>query len=292
MNFVIDLLIVGAQKAGTSSLLRYLAQHPQICTHWQPEMNYFVDEKEYKKKFSVALSRYFPCNNETTKVLVAKSVGILDSAKYIQRIYDFNPNMQIVISLRNPIDRAYSAYWFARRKGWENIQNFEEALKTGPERFAGQWPREQECSYLERGIYVRPIKTIFSFFPRSQVHIYLLEEMKENLIKVCQELYKLCNLESDFVPEASQRHNLATEARSEYLAYLISNAKPLKNILRHTFPTNVTDSLKHSLQRWNQKQVDLPVMKDETRARLVEFYRPHNSELSQLLQRDLSFWDH
>ena len=84
MDYVIDLLIVGAQKAGTSSLLRYLAQHPQICTHQQPEMNYFVDENDYKKSFSAALSRYFPCiHNENTKVIAAKSVGILDSTKYI-----------------------------------------------------------------------------------------------------------------------------------------------------------------------------------------------------------------
>lgn len=290
-NPVIDLFIIGVQKAGTSSFLHYLTQHPQICSHQQPEMNFFVDEVEFEKGYSAVLQRYFPCSTKGAKILAAKSVGIIDSPKFIRRIYEHNSKMQVVILLRNPVDRAYSAYWFARRKGWENLNQFEDALEAGPSRFAGEWPREQECSYLKRGIYVHQIQAVLDCFPRTQVYIFQLEEIRQDVLSVCQTLYKACDIAADFVPEVHQRYNTATLARSDRLAYLISNAKPIKKLLRHVLPPSVADNIKHTLQRWNQKKVGLPQMQPETRARLLDFYRPYNHELSQLLGQDLTHWD-
>lgn len=286
----LDLLIAGAQKAGTSSFLRYLAQHPEICTHQQSEMNYFVNELEFSNGLSTAMHRYFPYAN-ANKVLVAKSVGILDSPIFMQRVYQHNPKITIVILLRHPVDRAYSSYWFARRKGWETLTSFEAAIEADPVRFSGNTLRERECAYLARGIYVKQIEQLLEIFAAEQIRIFLLEDIRQDVINVCKTVYEACNLDTNFVPEINQRHNIATLARSDSLAYLMSSAKPIKKAFRRLLPATTTDKIKYRLQKWNQKQVQLPTMDSYTREKLLAFYSPYNQALSDLLNRDLSHWN-
>lgn len=286
----ITLSIIGTQKAGTSSFLRYIVQHPQICSHRQPEMNYFVNNKEFRNGYPKAFKRYFQCAKNNSNVLVAKSVGILDSTKLIRRIYKHNPRMQVVVLLRNPVDRAYSAYWYARRAGCENLQRFEDALEANPYRFAGDWQCEQACSYLERGVYINKIKYLCTYFPNSQVHVFLLDDLKQDAISICQRLYEACGIAADFVPEVNRHYNVATKVRSYPLAYLVNKTKPVKKVARILLPPTVVDNIKSSINEWNQKQIDLPKMQPETRDKLLEFFRPFNNELSDFLGRDLSHW--
>ncbi|MYF98551.1 sulfotransferase, partial [Candidatus Poribacteria bacterium] len=134
----IPFMIVGSQKSGTSSLLRYLAQHPEIYAHPQPEMTYFLHDHEYEKGFKSAYNKYYsecPDNNR----LIAKNVMVMCSPERIQRIYEHNPEMHLVVLLREPVARAYSAYWWARRRGWENIKSFEEALEAEDKRLKDDW---------------------------------------------------------------------------------------------------------------------------------------------------------
>ncbi|MDE0685767.1 MAG: hypothetical protein OXI63_22795, partial [Candidatus Poribacteria bacterium] len=74
----IQLMIVGAQKAGTSSLLRYLAQHPDIHTHAQPEMTFFLQDREYSRGYQWASAKYFAGEYDHAEVadkrLLAKNV--------------------------------------------------------------------------------------------------------------------------------------------------------------------------------------------------------------------------
>lgn len=291
MSLTINLLIAGAQKAGTSSFLRYLDQHPLICSHQQPEMNYFVNEEEFRAGFSVATARYFSCANKYGHTFVAKSVGILDSSTFIERVFNHNSKIQIVLSLRHPVDRAYSAYWFARRKGWEPKKSFAESIAASPERFDKTSLIKRECAYIERGIYIQQINRLLAYFPRKQLHIYLLEDIQHNTINICQSLYKACGLSVDFEPEVKQHHNTAAVARFDSLAQLMSSAKLLKKTFRRLLPATTADKVKYSLQKWNKKQVTLPKMSAETRENLIKFYRPYNDELSDFLGRDLSHWN-
>ena len=127
MNQPIQLMIVGTQKSGTSSLLRYLAQHPDIHTHSQSEMTFFLQDHEYTRGYESAYAKYFAQCSENCK-LIAKNVMVMYSHDIMQRIYQHNPKIHLVVLLREPVARAYSAYWWARRRGWENITSFEEAL--------------------------------------------------------------------------------------------------------------------------------------------------------------------
>ena len=110
----IRLLVAGAPKAGSTSLLRYLSQHPGITTHSQPEMSYFVIDHEFDTGYDAALTKYFP-NAQPDSHLIAKHVHAMFSEDAEKRMLEHNPGMQLALLLRNPIQRAHSAYWYCRR---------------------------------------------------------------------------------------------------------------------------------------------------------------------------------
>ena len=89
-------MIVGSQKSGTSSLLRYLAQHPEIYTHPQPEMTFFLQDHDYTRGYESAFAKYFSkCPQE--KQLIAKNVMVMFSQEIMQRIYEHNPEIHLVV---------------------------------------------------------------------------------------------------------------------------------------------------------------------------------------------------
>ena len=196
----IQLMIAGAQKAATSSLLRYLAEHPSICSHWQEEINFFIKDSEYFRGESYAFSRYFPCNQQSDEVIAAKSVEIMYSVKAMERLQIHNPNIQLVLILRHPVERAYSAYWFARRVGWEDISTFENALWANHAHSTGDWLAKENRAYLDRSLYMKHLRRLLTFFDKEQIHILLLEDIKDDAVRVCRRFYSLVGVEATVMP--------------------------------------------------------------------------------------------
>ena len=98
----------------------------------------------------------------------------------INRLYQHNPKVYIILVLRNPVGRAYSAYWYARQIGWENIVSFNDAVWMPPDRSTDPVAK-RSIAYLDRGIYALHIKRILDIFPPEQVLILRFEDLKSNL---------------------------------------------------------------------------------------------------------------
>jgi hypothetical protein len=147
-------------------------------------MCYFVHD-EFKKGYDHVFQKYFGNNLNKGKILLAKHVMIMYSQEAVDRLHNHNPQMQIIAMLRNPIRRAYSAYWYARRMGWENIMTFEDAIKAEPYRLREGWLKWSNCAYLSNGEYYTHIVRLMKRFNEEQIHIYILEDMKNNPDKVC-----------------------------------------------------------------------------------------------------------
>ena len=287
----IDVMIVGAQKAGTTSLNSYLSQHPMLVTHKQTEMIYFLDDKTYSLGYEHAYSRYFP-HHETGKLLLAKNVGVMYSRQAMERLYAHNPRMQVVVVLRNPVDRAYSAYWFARRRGQEDLTTFEEAIAANPDRYKDKGIfRQGNCSYMDRSLYAKHLEMIFSIFPRSQVHIFLTDDMKKDIHGVCNQIFASMNLDRDVNLDTKRELNRASMARSGLLARLLGRKSFLKMAFRKILSDKPADKIKDMLNRFNEKDSDIPPISPETAARLHTYFEPHNEKLAGLIGRDVSHWN-
>ena len=297
-------MIVGAQKSGTSSLLRYLAQHPDIHAHAQPEMTFFLQDREYSRGYESAFAKYFAGkhnhNDIADKRLIAKNVMVMHSTEVMQRIYEHNPEMHLVILLREPVARAYSAYWWARRRGWENIKTYEEALAAEEARLNEDWFKWRQCAYQYNGIYYPHVKNLITQFGLNNVHCILTDDLKENAQAVCQQLFMHIGVHPDFKPVIGERHNQAAMPRSERFNYLftqfLASRNPLRRAIRKLVPDATAYKLRRAVLDWNDKpQKNLnstpPPLNPETREQQMAYFKPFNEQLAELLGRDLSAWN-
>lgn len=291
---LIKLMIVGAQKSGTSSLLRYLAQHPDIYTHPQPEMTYFLQDHEYVKGYGRAYSKYFS-KCPADKTLIAKNVMVMCSEDRMQRIHEHNPKIHLVILLREPVSRAYSAYWWARRRGWENIKTFEAALEAEEERINEDWFKWRQCAYKLNSTYVMHIEYIMSLFDAKQVHCILIDELKGDAGSVCQKLFDLIRVSSEFEPLVEEKHNQAAMPRSESFSFLftqfLASRNPLRRAIRKLVPDSAAYRIRKAVLDINNKPFSPPPINPQTQQTLAEYFAPYNVQLAQLIGQDLSHWE-
>ena len=106
-------------------------------------------------------------------------LGIIFIEQAIARLKQHNPKIKIIVILRNPVDRAYSGFLFAKWQGIEYLDSFEEAIKLGPSRFNDELSKSL-CSYLERGYYDIQIKRLLQYFPKDQIKFILQEDLITN----------------------------------------------------------------------------------------------------------------
>lgn len=287
----IDAMIVGAQKAGTSSLHRYLGQHPSVVTHDQLEMTYFVRDREHRLPYNEVYGRYFPADPGDDRVLLAKSVGVMFLPRALERLRRHNPACRALVSLRNPVDRAYSAYWYQRRKGWETARTFEEALALEDERVEAGGKEGVHCTYLRRGRYAEQLERLTERLGGDRWRAVLLEDLRERPIATNRRLFEFLGLDTEFEPTTDRRHNPAAAPRSKLLARLAIAENPVKRALRLFLPYPVKRLLRRAVEAVNETEFRPPPMDPGTRELLTEHFRPHNRRLEEILGRDLSAWE-
>lgn len=290
----IQLMIVGSQKSGTSSLLRYLAQHPDIYAHPQPEMTFFLQDHEYSRGYERAYAKYFS-KYPKDKHLIAKNVMVMCSPEIMNRIYEHNPDIHLVVLLREPVSRAYSAYWWARRRGWETIKTFEDALAAEESRLKENWFKWRQCCYIHNSTYYPHVNNLIRQFGKNNVHCILTDELKENSQLVCQRLFELLSIPADFEPIVGQRHNQAAMPRSEKFNSLftqfMASRNPVRRAIRKLVPDSTAYKLRKTILNWNDKPFTPPPMNPQTFEQLKDYFKPFNQHLAELLGQDLTHWN-
>lgn len=180
-NRSVDFLICGAQKGGTSALDVYLREHPDICMANKKEVHYF-DNDEYfstgKPDYSMYHAAFSP---EKKHKILGESTPIYmywkDSPK---RIWEYNPNMKLIVLLRNPIERAYSHWNMERSLNADNL-SFWDAIKNEKERCDMALTEQHRVySYIDRGLYLEQLRRLWAYFPKDRTLILKSEDLKEN----------------------------------------------------------------------------------------------------------------
>lgn len=187
---LVDFLVVGAQKSGTTALDKYLREHDEIEMAIKKEVHFFDNEKNFVKK--VDYSKYHSSfNNHQDAALKGEITPIyMYWSDSIKRIWEYNPNMKIIVVLRNPIERAYS-HWNMERDRNADFLSFSEAIRTECQRCKEALPLQHRVySYVDRGFYSEQIRRIHRFFSEDQVLIIKQESLKfdlsNTLSKICE----------------------------------------------------------------------------------------------------------
>jgi hypothetical protein len=176
-----NFFIVGAQKAGTTSLYFYLKEIPQVYMSPVKELFYFAphavqtsvvdvirDKKEYLKLFKNA--RGYVAVGEATPIYLWDP----DAPKLIHQTV---PHARIIIILRDPIERAYSNYLMKMKYSGMKSSFYDELIRDykSQEKLFG---RSQ--LYVEFGMYYKQVKRYFDIFGREQVKVIMFEEFVQH----------------------------------------------------------------------------------------------------------------
>ena len=280
-----NFLVIGAAKSGTTSLDRYLGQHPQIYMSPVKEPQYFrpimslkttiADFDEYRALFDGV--RHETAIGEVSPFYITSSPAA-------DRIRETLPGVRLVAILRNPVERAFSDYAMLIEKGREHL-SFEDAID---DEIANPVPKrgEKMRNNLKHGLYGQQLAAYYERFDRDRIEVVLFEDMRSDAPAVLHRLYAFLGVDADFVPDTTRVYN-ATSAppRHPWLNRLVRRAQNRR--VQRLVPRPLRKGVRTlTAQSADQKLVLAP----ETRARLVEYYRPDVRVLEELLGRDLSAW--
>lgn len=245
-----DYIIIGSTRCGTTSFYNYISAHPKakraIGTQFR-EVHFF----DYARNYRHGIKWY---KNQFAKVQITgeTSPTYLQHPLVPQRIKLHSPNTKFVVMLRNPVNRAYSDYWLACRKGWTSekfkVRITKESQDIASERGISFWENDFLMSethllgFLERGKYAEQIEGWFKIFPREQFYIIKSESFYNKPDKTLQNVYGFLGLKPFSL--------------SQYRA-------------------------------WNNGRY--PSMADKTRRKLSAFFKPYNQQLESLLGRQFKW---
>ena len=178
----IDFIIAGTQKGGTTALYEYFRLHQNICMADKKELHFFDEDRYFEKKnpnYS-KYHRYFSPNDHSQVIGEATPIYMYWN-KSIERIYVYNPQIKLIIILRNPIDRAFSHWNMERDKGRESRTFLKAILDEDSKINSPNYSQNKILSYLDRGHYSQQIKNIYNYFNKNQLLILRSEDLRENL---------------------------------------------------------------------------------------------------------------
>ncbi|KAA0439301.1 MAG: sulfotransferase domain-containing protein, partial [Candidatus Thioglobus sp.] len=166
----IDFIIIGVQKSGTTALDSYLrGQHHQICMADYKELHYFDTDNLFTNgQPDYCFYQSFFSPKKSHQIIGETTPIYLYWRDALKRISHYNSDIKLIVLLRNPIERAYSHWNMSCDNGKEDL-GFLSALKAESARAEKQAPEQLRThSYIDRGLYVKQLKTLWQHFPKNQ----------------------------------------------------------------------------------------------------------------------------
>lgn len=295
-----NFFIVGAPKCGTTSLWRYLNEHPNCFMSPVKEPKFFSpDIKSYKR-----ISRreeYLKLFEDATANHIAvgeASPNYIYSGEAIQNIYNFNRNAKIIAVFRNPVDLVYSYHWHLVRNANEKNQDFEKVWNLMKSRTNGHDIPDSQIphiywDYSRIAKHGNHAENILAIFPREQVKLILFDDFIKNTESVYEEILDFLNLPQNIKNQDFKQHNPYRKFRSprfnKLCLSIIRVAGPFtmrfKRLLRIE-RVGIMDGLR----RINKSNEIKKPLSPEMRSTLVEEFREDTQKLSLIINRDLSHW--
>jgi len=283
-----NFFIVGAPKAGTSSLYNYLRQHPEIYMSPVKEPHFFsssyivrqnlyyksklVDNiDDYQKLFSEAIDQ---------KAVGEASTSYLFYPEVPGKIKEMRPDALIIIMLRNPIDRCFSHYLMDYRLGLIKAP-LQDVISGKIQQTIGSLYYQQ---YIDLGLYYQQVKRYYDVFGRNAVKVILFDDFTKQTIRIVQEIYCFLKVDKSFSPDLKKSYNAYKLPKHRLIdvAYRSTLLRKLgKMLLTGRFLTILEKKL-----FTNEK----PELNNNLTIELLSIFYKDIKKLEILLDRELSVW--
>ena len=293
-----NFLVIGAGRAGTTSLHHYLKAHPDVyvpdvkspshfyCHGLAPSsdphiravtQNYFVsDPAAYEALFDGVRGQR--AIGEVSPVYLAT---IRAAARIAVRL----PDVKLIALMRHPVDRAFARFVGRSRDGLESRTRFADVVRD--ERRDPLVRDDAAGTYLAGGFISHFVASYLERFPRERIRIHLFEDFQRDPGGIVRDLFEFLDVDPTFVPDMTRRHNQSGGVvRNRLVRRIWTDTALLRARARTYLPVSVRDRVFAMVTR------DLiPVrLEPALRAELTELYREDIERLAVLLDRDLSHW--
>jgi hypothetical protein len=252
-----DFLVIGAMKAGTTALAEVMNCHPEIYIPQSKEPTYFIDRDEEfifgdrrKGKYSYG-PRTQQAYEDLFKGVPSYVLKGEASTQYLANptspklVYDANPNTKLIVLLREPVDRAYSAYSYNKTIQREKTSTFSKALS---EELSGERDSYYFAfRYLHYGLYAQHLAHWKEFFPAKQIKVMLFDDFKNNPTDFYADIAEFLGVREFVIIDNPSLDNSTVRPKNIFqksIWWLMEAPHPLKLLAKKYLNNNLLASLK------------------------------------------------
>jgi Sulfotransferase domain len=272
-----NFLVIGAQRAGTTLLHEVLQAHPEVYVpHRRKEVHYF---DWYWDRGADWYAAFFPPGDEAGRyrAIGEATPDYLFEPDVPERIRQTCPDCRLIVSLRNPVDRAYSWYLYARRS-YDERRSFEDFIRDEPE-------------VIARGRYSEQIKRYRAIFPDQALLTMIFEEFVVSPADHLELLTDFLRLTRGWDDPSALLRERVNNSGAPYFRRAYARARALGNVLlRHDLDWPVRVAKQLGIPQWFGSDKARPKISEATRAHLERLYADEIRDLEALLRRDLGVW--
>lgn len=295
-----DFIVLGAPKAGTTSIYFYLKQHPDIFLPTNKEPGFFafenmdMDQFYYPKPMNVRTSTLTDRAKYTQQFAEARtdqksgdmSTIYLSSPNAPAAIKKYDPNAKMVAILRNPVARTFSHFTHLRIDGLEPAPNIITAVNAEKERIA------QNCYpsyfYTQASFYSQQLERYYAIFPKENIKVILYEDLK-NMDQLLVDLFTFIGVDPSVPIDSTVKFNVTGRIpRFPWLHQMLRGDKSYKKGIKEKLPVTKWASI-HAL--YDRVMLGEPAkITAEEEKFLATIFVDDIKKTSELIGRDLSGW--
>ncbi len=294
-----NFLIIGAQRAGSTFVHECLEEHPDVFM--VPGEISFFEDPDYLQSNINQFEELFD-NVSQEKAIGIKRPAYLPKPECPERIYKHMPNAKLIVILRNPVERAISAYFHQMRNSFIPIKPVEEGMtKVINGEYKDSYPRSKEI--IDFGFYHQHLMRYLRYFDTNQILVMLYSDIKVSPLESVKQIYRFLEINDEYIPKALKSKpqsslysltRLRTLAISNPFIYTYNKdrtrlyVKQRQTLLGRLINrmVSLTDGLLLSRICSNSK----PELSTNLKNRLFKIYEEDINRLEDFLGRKLTNW--
>ena len=288
-----NFFVIGANRAGTTSLHKYLDQHPAVYMSPVKEPNYFHpkagrDNPRWPNRATPAVTldeyRALFAGVDGETAIGESSTVYLSSPETPERIRLAVPDAKLVAVLRNPADRRVLRLLPAPQVGDRGPV----VRGRGVRRSLDQVPASGRMrGYVMTGFYGRNLSRYLEVFDRDRLRVYLYEDLMGDPDAILRDLFRFLEVDPWFAVNTTARHNATPYEPKHATIDRVARASAVKSIGRRLVSDRTWARAREYLRRTNSVALEFP---DDVRRRLIDVYRDDIALTESIIGRDLSAW--
>lgn len=279
-----NLIIIGAQKCGSSSLHHYLDQHPDISMSQTKELDYFVESLNWNKGLDWYASQF----SDSTAVVVGESSPSYSMypnfTGVAERMHALIPDAKIIYIVRDPVERIVSHYlhqWYGKRRKDASLDSLADV----------NHPKTRH--YICTSNYYLQLSQYLEFYDISRIFVVTLEDLKRDRQETLRRVFRFLGVDDSVTPnnDLGVLNATNTKMRANRLGDLVLSGSPLVSSLRSLAGSLLPATAKLRIRSLLGSKYEDPELSPAVRAVLRNALREDTARFRELTGMAFDEWD-